>query len=87
MIIRPMCLPGFGRTHGHHHIDGIILLTDRAAVGAPLAAPFPGQGKPYPYSNINHTHARIIHSPGGAAPTVARGAESSLNAKLECMTY
>jgi putative transposase len=31
-----------------NHIHGIIVLTDNAAVGAPLAAPFPGRASPAP---------------------------------------
>ena len=31
-----------------NHLHGIVVLTDNAAVGAPLAAPFPGRASPAP---------------------------------------
>jgi putative transposase len=64
-----------------NHLHGIIVLTDNAAVGAPLAAPVPGKGKPCPYiggccSDIQ-IHIRYV-----AEPTIVANGSTPLAAQL-----
>src|SRR5208283_126523 len=64
-----------------NHLHGIIVLTDNAAVGAPLAAPFPGRASGAPYIGGYRSDIQI-HIRYPVEPTTISNGPASLAAQL-----